>query len=98
MNNRIQRKRTKGFKLPPGTICISRPSKWGNPFSEQTNPASTAAERVEMYRRWLLDDPDGWKILCDAKVELRGKTLACFCITDAVCHGDVLIELIEKAG
>lgn len=29
---RIQRKRTKGFKLPPNTIYVGRPSKWGNPF------------------------------------------------------------------
>lgn len=29
---RIQRKRTKGWKMPPGTLCVGRPSKWGNPF------------------------------------------------------------------
>ena len=29
---RIQRKRTKGFELPPNTVCINRPTKWGNPF------------------------------------------------------------------
>lgn len=29
---RIQRKRTKGFKLPPNTLCATRPGKFGNPF------------------------------------------------------------------
>lgn len=29
---RIQRKRTKGYKLPPDTVCVTRPGKWGNPF------------------------------------------------------------------
>ena len=29
---RIQRKRTKGWRLPSNTVCVSRPSKWGNPF------------------------------------------------------------------
>jgi hypothetical protein len=29
---RIQRKRTKGWKLPPNTVCVTRPGKWGNPF------------------------------------------------------------------
>lgn len=29
---RIQRKRTKGFKLPIGTICVTRGTKYGNPF------------------------------------------------------------------
>lgn len=29
---RVQRKRTKGFKLPENTICVTRGTKWGNPF------------------------------------------------------------------
>jgi hypothetical protein len=29
---RIQRKRTKGWKMPPNTIYVGRGSKWGNPF------------------------------------------------------------------
>ena len=30
--SRIQRKRTKGYKLPPNTVCVTRPGKYGNPF------------------------------------------------------------------
>lgn len=30
---RIQRKRTKGWKMPPNTVYVGRPSKWGNPFN-----------------------------------------------------------------
>ena len=29
---RIQRRRTKGYKLPPNTVSICRPGPWGNPF------------------------------------------------------------------
>jgi hypothetical protein len=29
---RIQLSRKKGFRLPPNTISVARPSKWGNPF------------------------------------------------------------------
>jgi hypothetical protein len=29
---RVQRKRTKGWKMPPNTVYVGRPSKWGNPF------------------------------------------------------------------
>lgn len=29
---RIQRKRTKGFKMPTNTVYVGRPSKWGNKF------------------------------------------------------------------
>lgn len=30
--NRIQRKRTKGFKTPKNTVYVGRPTKFGNPF------------------------------------------------------------------
>lgn len=29
---RIQRKRTKGWKMPPNTVSVTRPGKFGNPF------------------------------------------------------------------
>lgn len=32
MPKRIQRKRTKGSKLPDKTLCVTRPSIWGNPY------------------------------------------------------------------
>lgn len=30
---RIQRKRTKGWKIPSNAVYVGRPTKWGNPFS-----------------------------------------------------------------
>jgi hypothetical protein len=29
---RVQRKRTKGYKMPPDTVSVTRPGWWGNPF------------------------------------------------------------------
>lgn len=29
---RIQRKRTRGARLPENTVCVTRGTKWGNPF------------------------------------------------------------------
>lgn len=29
---RLQRRRTKGYRLPASTVCVGRPSKWGNPL------------------------------------------------------------------
>ena len=29
---RIQRKRTRGWKMPEGAVSVTRPGKWGNPF------------------------------------------------------------------
>lgn len=30
--NRIQLRRTKGWRKPTGAIVVSRPARWGNPF------------------------------------------------------------------
>ena len=30
---RIQLSRKKGWRMPPNTVKVSRPSKWGNPFA-----------------------------------------------------------------
>jgi Domain of unknown function (DUF4326) len=30
--SRIQRKRAKGWKMPPNTVYVGRPTKWGNAF------------------------------------------------------------------
>ena len=30
---RIQRKRTKGWTMPPDAIYVGRPTKWGNPYT-----------------------------------------------------------------
>lgn len=32
MPKRIQRKRTKGWRLPEGAVCVTRPTVWGNPY------------------------------------------------------------------
>jgi len=32
MAERIQRKRSKGWKSPPNTVYVGRPTVWGNPF------------------------------------------------------------------
>lgn len=32
MAERIQLRRTKGWRLPEGAVFVARPSRWGNPF------------------------------------------------------------------
>lgn len=33
MPERIQRKRTKGWKMPPDTVSVTRPGRYGNPYT-----------------------------------------------------------------
>lgn len=57
---RIQRQRTKGWRIPPNTVCVSRPSKFSNPFKL----ADAAAEAAQDLRSGALPVPadkyDAW--------------------------------------
>jgi hypothetical protein len=37
MPKRIQRQRTKGWRMPEGVVYVGRPSKWGNPWSPENS-------------------------------------------------------------
>lgn len=93
MPERVQRKRTKGWKMPPNTIYVGRPTMWGNyaPIDDRENRAYTVA----WFRKWVAEDAS-WAWKGRARIELRGKNLACWCRSDQPCHADVLLELANK--
>jgi hypothetical protein len=105
---RTQRKRSKGWILPPNTVCVTRPSQWGNPFSvaplqavgTMVGPSyiavPTIEDAVECYRYWLELNEHGKEIAALAKTELRGKNLACWCKVGELCHADVLLEVANS--
>jgi len=92
---RIQRKRTKGWRMPENTVYVGRGSKWGNPFPLHS---SSKIGRINcVYRFETALNKGELKItIGDIKKELKGKNLACWCRLDQVCHGDVLLELANK--
>ena len=102
---RIQRKRTKGWRMPPNTVYVGRPTSWGNPFTigceawrfSTTVPypvPETLDQVLEDYRyfanQWLLAQSD-WLD------ELKGKDLMCWCPLDQGCHADILLEMANSA-
>lgn len=49
---RIQRQRTKGWRMPPNTVYVGRPTVWGNPFLPQCRVTTSYRRQVvERYRR-----------------------------------------------
>ena len=60
---RIQRKRTKGWRMPEGAIYVGRPTRWGNPFTvaeaiyEGFAEDESQARKVcaAAFRSWLED-------------------------------------------
>ena len=95
MPKRIQRKRTKGWRMPPNTVYVGRPGKWGNPFS-LLFATDSREQMVRLFRAWLLNGSCSGNLLPDAKVQLRGKDLACWCPLDKPCHADVLLEVANS--
>lgn len=97
---RIQRQRTRGWRKPPGSVCVTRGTPWGNPFVVRPDlePGSTIGQyfavptledAIECFRLCITENPERFPALKN----LRGKDLACFCALDAACHADVLLEL-----
>jgi hypothetical protein len=70
-------------------VYIGRPSLWGNPFVIGRD--GTRDEVIAKYRSYLVNHP----FLLNCVFELKGKKLGCYC-KPLACHGDVLIEMIEK--
>jgi hypothetical protein len=111
MPKRIQRKRTKGWKMPPNTVYVGRPTKWGNPFKVGDTVKNhfgkeflieTTEQAVNCYRNLVLIKLNpgfilGQELFTEADLsELRGKDLACWCKEGEQCHADVLLELCNK--
>ncbi len=59
---RIQRKRTKGWRMPEGAIYVGRPGKFGNPFAPKIIPGWATMSRedaVEDFVTWLNQPREG---------------------------------------
>lgn len=86
---RIQRKRTKGWKMPENTIYVGRPTEWGNEWRPKTG--RTIEDCVRFYAakyKWVKKSE-----IKRVKKELGGKNLACWCPLDKPCHADVLLKI-----
>jgi hypothetical protein len=94
---RVQRKRTKSYKMPPNTKSVCRPGEWGNPHKVLAPGQEQAA--VNLFEQGLLErritDKYGVPMI-DRIGELRGWNLACFCPLDRPCHVDPLLRLANK--
>lgn len=102
---RIQRKRSKGFRLPANTISVCRPGKWGNPFAVgKDNPLGRNPidnEGAVGFFKEMLYDPELRLIAqypsdLEIRNTLKGKNLACFCALNQHCHADVLLKVANS--
>lgn len=71
-------------------VYVGRPSPYGNPFVIGRD--GSRDEVIAKYRAWLMAKPE---LVAQAKRELKGKVLACWCAPLA-CHADVLVEIANS--
>ena len=108
---RIQLKRTKGWRLPEGTINVARPGRYGNPYrigqlhqrqddhNNWTLGKLTRHEAVELFRQDIEAALSGGTIdlrVVEMLAELRGHDVACWCGENEECHGDVWLEVANR--
>ena len=94
---RIQLSRAKGWRMPPNTVVVARPTKWGNPFKAADHGAGEHAQAiaVTLFECWLAE-PNQKPLLAAIKRDLEGHNLACWCKPGTPCHADVLLEAANK--
>lgn len=97
MPRRIQRSRAKGWRMPPNTVYVGRPTVWQNPYGlPSTNALITEATReecVRSHREMVANECADLGRVPAYIQELRGKNLACWCRLDEPCHADTLLRI-----
>ncbi|MEU8136070.1 DUF4326 domain-containing protein [Streptodolium elevatio] len=101
MPARVQRRRTKGWRLPPGAVIVDRSSRWGNPYRAYDSSAREhliAASQFALLLAGRADFPHPDLLMPyppdeEIRAELGGRDLACWCPPEHACHGDVLLAV-----
>jgi len=107
MPQRIQLRRSKGWKKPEGAVVCARPGILGNPFAH-----GDPAVAVQAFEHWLDSRPfyvEGVTIKADASAarrqaclaairDLRGADCCCWCALTAPCHVDVILRRANGRG
>ncbi len=93
---RVQLKRSAGWKMPADAVKVDRTTRWGNPFT--VADCGSAAIAVAQHRRWMRGEiaaPGGAEppSLEAIRVTLGGRHLACWCAPNEPCHAELLLTL-----
>jgi hypothetical protein len=109
---RLQLKRSKGWRMPPDTVKVDRTTRFGNPFVLSQYGRDPA---VALFSAWIGGEDYPGSVprdvraaltkrrrhMLEAVSSLRGKNLACWCPLPQAgekdqCHAAVLLELANR--
>jgi len=66
-----------------------------NPFKISLNEGINREEVIKKYKEYIIKRLESDSSLVELLKTYKGKTLGCWCKPEQ-CHGDILVELIEK--
>ena len=92
---RIQRKRQRGWRMPPKTLYVGRPSRWGNPY-QITATASRADVVAQFKSAFWAGELDGITPATIRAAAAGYDFIACWCRLDKPCHADEYIRAIKQ--
>ena len=107
---RIQRKRTKGWKMPPNTVYVGRGTEYGNAFNKTQIAVTFGQKGYPMPLVALHTEPSLERCLDmyiaslftvlsfdpEFLAPLKGRNLACWCKEGEPCHADILLKLANE--
>jgi hypothetical protein len=101
MPERIQLRRTKGWRKPEGAVVVSRPGRWGNPFLLGDVLRRFPSLTVEQCAGFVVNEfrdlirmADGrYPSVEEIRSDLAGKDLGCWCSLSSPCHAEVLLAI-----
>ena len=80
--------------MPPNTVYVGRPSRWGNPFTDMDEAYERYWIANQLNMRPYKELGFNSKMFVDTvRSGLRGKNLACWCPLSQPCHADILLEI-----
>jgi hypothetical protein len=75
--------------MPPNTVYVGRPSKWGNQVDYHVVGRKTAIDYYKLTISKMFNSDH-------IKKELRGKNLCCWCGLGEPCHADILLKIANE--
>ena len=83
----------RGIVFVDGVRFPQRDSIFANPF--KVGKDGTREQVIQKYKEYIIKKTMNNEIKFEEWLNLRGKTLGCWCKPEP-CHGDVLVEIINK--
>jgi hypothetical protein len=97
---RVQLKRSAGWKMPANTVKVDRTTRWGNPFTAAD--CGSVANAVAQHGRWMRGEiaaPGGAEPPPAEAIRaaLAGRNLACWCPANGPCHAELLLAIANRS-